>query len=107
MKVVFFHRKPRADYNFSVENLFDQVRRALPKEVNPKVKVLSFYSNGVFKRLAISFEAAFNQGEVNHVTGDINFIAIFLHKKRTVLTILDLGFMKHPNPLARYFLKLF
>lgn len=107
MKVVFFHRKPRPDYNFSVENLFKQIREAFTSEVEWEVKELSFYSEGFFKRLFISLEAAFNQRSINHVTGDINFIGIFLKKKRTVLTILDVGFMTHPNRFARLVLKWF
>ena len=78
MKVVFFHRKPRPNLNFSVENLYRQIRARLPEEVHWQVKELRYFSNGFFRRLAISLEAAFNQGDVNHVTGDINFIAIFL-----------------------------
>ena len=44
---------------------------------------------------------------MNHVTGDINFIALGLRKKKTVLTILDVGFMKHPNRIARAILRYF
>lgn len=107
MKVVFFHRKPRPDFNFSVEILFAQIRKAMPSEVAWEIRELRYFSNGFFKRLYIALEAAFNQREVNHITGDINFIAIFLRKQRTVLTILDLGFMNHPNPLARKVLRFF
>lgn len=107
MKVVFFHRRPRPNNNFSVENLFRQIRLGLDNEVNWTVKVLSFYSEGFFRRLFICFEAMLHQQDINHVTGDINFISIFLRKKRTVLTILDVGFMKKPSRLARLVLKLF
>jgi len=87
--------------------LFKQVRSVLPEEVRAVTKQLSFYSEGILNRVLIGFEAAFNQGEINHITGDINFIALFLRKKRTVLTILDVGFMNHPGKLARLFLRLF
>lgn len=106
MKVIFFHRKPRP-FNFSVESLFKQIRNAFTSDVECEVKELKFYSEGVFKRLYIGFEAALNQGEINHVTGDVNFIGIFLRGGRTVLTILDVGFMNHPNPSARLILKWF
>ncbi|MBS1541756.1 MAG: glycosyltransferase family 4 protein [Bacteroidetes bacterium] len=107
MKVVFFQRKPRPDYNFSVENLFHEVRKELPPLIQQKVKILSFFSNGFFKRVYISLEAMFSQGDINHVTGDINFIAIFLKRKKTVLTILDLGFMDQRVGVSRFLLKLF
>lgn len=107
MKVVFFHRRPRPNINFSVESLFQQVREALPSQVEWEVKVLRFFSEGFFKRLYISLEAAFRQRGINHVTGDVNFITLFLRKRKTVLTMLDLGLMNHPNRLARVILRLF
>jgi len=107
MKVVFFHRKPRPNFNFSVENLFRQIREALPSTVDWEVKQLRYFSQGLFKRIYISLEAAWNQKGINHITGDINYIAIFLRKKKTVLTVLDVGFMKHPSTLARMVLRFF
>ena len=106
MEVVFFHRK-RFPGNFSIESLFEQIRSALPQTISCSVKELSFHSNGFFKRLYISFEAAFSQKDINHVTGDVHFISLFLKRKRTILTIHDLGFMNHPNRLARMILKWF
>jgi glycosyltransferase involved in cell wall biosynthesis len=97
MKVVFYHRKRRPG-NFSIENIFQQVRSALPPDVQSTVKELLFFSQGFFKRLLSAIDALFYQKDVNHVTGDIHFIAIFLRSKRTVLTIHDIGLMKHPNP---------
>ncbi len=104
MKVVFFHRKPRPNFNFSVESLFKEVRSALPEDVNWNVVEMKYYSDGLFKRLSICLQAMFSQQEVNHITGDVNFIAIFLRKKSTVLTMLDLGLMNHPNKLKRFVL---
>jgi glycosyltransferase involved in cell wall biosynthesis len=101
MRVVFFHRH-RLPGNFSIENLFKQVRGALPENITSVVKVLHFTSNGFFKRLYISIEAMLCQEEINHITGDVHFIALLLRKSNTVLTIHDLGFMKHPNPIARF-----
>jgi glycosyltransferase involved in cell wall biosynthesis len=34
-------------------------------------------------------EAAFRQGDINHITGDIHYLAALLRKRRTVLTIHD------------------
>jgi glycosyltransferase involved in cell wall biosynthesis len=107
MKVVFFHRKPRESGNYSIESLFEFVRGALPREVQWTKKVMSYVSKGFFKRIYSCLEAAFNQEEINHITGDINFIAIFLRKSRTVLTIHDVGFMYHPSSIARFILKTF
>lgn len=107
MRVVFFHRKPRPNFNFSVENLFRHIRDFLPDSVDWEVKEVSYFSQGFLKRLYITLEAAFHQKGISHVTGDINFIALGLRKKSTVLTILDVGFMKHPSRVARWILRYF
>ena len=107
MKVVFFQRKPRPNKNFSIEILFEQIRAHLPKEIITVTEIAKYYSEGFFKRLYIIFDAITKQGDVNHVTGDITFVTYFLKKKKTVLTILDLGLMNHPNPILRKVLQVF
>lgn len=107
MKVVFFHRKPRPNHNFSVENLFTFVRKYLPAEVEWEINEAPYFSNGFVKRLLIGFDAAFSQKGINHITGDINFISLFLKPKYTVLTLLDLGLLNHPRPIIRWVLKMF
>lgn len=106
MKVVFFHRKPHPS-NFSIENLFSYVRSALPPEITWELKQLKYFSRGLFPRFYIAVEAALNQADINHITGDVHFIALFLKKRKTVLTIHDVGLMKHPNVWARWILQLF
>src|SRR5258708_13779394 len=65
------------------------------------------HSSGFINRVRIGIEARRYQGEVNHVTGDIHFITLFLKRKKTVLTIHDLGFLNHRFFLSRFVLKLF
>jgi glycosyltransferase involved in cell wall biosynthesis len=107
LKVVFFQRKPRNSGNFSIENLFDGIRQSLPASVDSRVIVSKYESNGIWKRLYNILEAACQQGEVNHVTGDVHFLTYLLNKKKTILTIHDCGFMQHPWAIARLILKTF
>lgn len=51
--------------------------------------------------------AIFNQENVNHVVGDAYFLAIFLSKRRTILTIHDCAFAYHKSPLIRFLFILF
>ncbi len=88
MKVLFYHRKPRPLGNYSLEAIFQDVRNRLPM-VESTVRVAPYWSNGLFRRLAIVLDAAVHQSEINHVTGDINFAALLMSPRRTVLTILD------------------
>jgi glycosyltransferase involved in cell wall biosynthesis len=109
MHVIFFHRKPRPNFNFSVESLFYSVRRNLPLEVEFKIKEVKYYSNGFLKRLYICFECWFAQNthSINHVTGDIYFISIFLKRRKTVITILDLGLLNREKSIKYWLLKYF
>ena len=106
MNVVFFHRKPRPG-NFSIEKIFVQIRSALPREIDWRVRELMFFSTGFFRRLISALDASLHQQEVNHVTGDIHFIVPFLMKKRTVLTVHDIGWVYRPNRFARELFKWF
>jgi len=88
-RVTFFYRKPRSLGNYSVEFIFKDVANRLKEYIRPRASVSRYESAGVFKRLYNCFEAVFRQGDVNHVTGDVNFLGILLKKRKTVQTILD------------------
>jgi glycosyltransferase involved in cell wall biosynthesis len=89
IRVTFFQRRPLPAY-FSIERIFSDVRRELINSVDARIVVSRFPSQGLLGRLYNIIEAAFRQGEVNHVTGDVHFLAALLRKKKTILTIHDL-----------------
>lgn len=105
-KITFFQRKSRK-LNFSLEFIFDEVRNNISDKLECKLKRAKYYSNGFFKRISIAIDFSFSQGDVNHVTGDINFAAILLKKRKTILTILDVGFMTTNSKLKKEILKFF
>lgn len=107
MKVVFFQRKPVPNKNFSIEILFNQIRANLPINIIAIKEEARYYSKGVINRILILIDAISKQGDVNHITGDINFISLFLRKNKTIITFMDLRVLKHPNPVLRYILGLF
>ena len=86
----FFFRKPSPVFH-SIEEQFFAVQKELPEEIKYKNVFAKFHSKGFFKRLFITIQSAFNQGDINHITGDIHFIALFLKKEKTVLTVHDIG----------------
>ncbi len=94
IKVNFYQRKPRSTRNFSIETYFNGVRAALPGYIHGDVRVSKFESSGLFKRLYNCIEAILRQGDVNHITGDVHFLTIFLKKRKNVLTVLDCGQLK-------------
>ncbi len=107
IKVNFFQRKRIPESNYSVEFVFDDVRERLKNLIIAKTHLSTFYSRGIFKRLFNAIEVIFRQGEINHITGDIHFLATFMQKKRTLLTVLDCGFMYNRHGLTAFILKLF
>ena len=106
IQVVYFHRKP-FHFQQSIEKVFAEVRKNLPDNIQPHVMIAPHLSLGLQPRIKNFLWAKRNQGAVNHITGDIHYIALGLKKENTLLTIHDIGFIHHPNPLARKILRLF
>jgi glycosyltransferase involved in cell wall biosynthesis len=92
--VSFFHRKSGRGH-FSLETYFDVIRKELSGKVTPKVVYSAFFSRGLFKRVYNAVDAAFRQSDVNHITGDIHYVACFLKRRRTILTVLDCGHFQY------------
>ena len=103
--VTHYHRKPHGGY-FSVERAFAAIRAAFPENIICRPVASRFISRGVLRRLWNVVEAAFHQGQVNHVTGDVHFLAAFLRKRRTILTILDCGGLRREHGIRRWISKL-
>ena len=104
VKVAFYQRKPTAG-TFSVEGYFALIRELFPSRVEWKLVIPRYESRGVWRRIHNLLEARLNQGDVNHIAGDIHHVALFLEKRRTVLTILDCGFEASSTGLRRIILR--
>ncbi len=101
MKVVFFQRNPGTRL-FSVEVLYTSIRAHLPAFVEAVTVVSTKVNSGILNKLYNIFEVPFKpQGDVNHITGDVHYLALFLKKKKTILTILDVNLMYSPNRLKK------
>ena len=88
MKITYYERHGNLD-TYSIERLFRDIRSALPRSVNYRVATCRFESRGFWRRLYNTVEAIFKQGEINHITGDVHYLAYLLRKKKTLLTIHD------------------
>lgn len=84
-----FMRNPLSGCH-SVERVFDCVRQHLPADILCQSHMCSRRSLGLWSRVWITLEAAFRQADVNHVTGDVQFLTTFMRRRRTVLTVHDL-----------------
>ncbi len=107
MNLKFFYRKTAHLGNYSIEFIFKDVAKRLENKIKVKNHYSKFYSNGLFKRIYNVLEAFFNQGEINHVTGDIHYVGILLNSKRTIHTIHDCIYLQSSTGIKYKILKLF
>lgn len=103
LNVRWFFRK-RYDFHFSIEKVFNGLKPYMEKQIQLTSHTLSFPSLGIVPRLHGLKEAIKFQSEINHITGDVHFLALGLPRKSSLLTIHDLGMVRHPNPVLRMFL---
>lgn len=107
MNVFFFYRKA-AKSQFSIESLFNNIISHLPTEVNSTICIAKYVNSGVYSKLYNICEILFKkQGDINHVTGDIHYITLFLNKNKTILTIHDLNLLYTSNKIKRLIHKWF
>ncbi len=102
-KIVFVERKFQEFV--SIEKVFRQIAKNLSKENFDSVfRQMPFGNNltGLIKNLLFFRRPP---SEIYHITGHIHYMALVLPKKKTVLTIHDLGFLKTRNGLRRFILK--
>ncbi|NOZ34239.1 MAG: glycosyltransferase family 4 protein [Chlorobi bacterium] len=106
MNLSFFFRRPSPVFH-SIEEQFFAVQKALPEDIPYNNIFAKFHSNGLFRRIFILLQAAFNQGDINHITGDIHFIALFFKKKKTILTVHDIGSVLNKTGIKHKILRYF
>jgi glycosyltransferase involved in cell wall biosynthesis len=106
MNITYFQRKAIPNFHFSVEIIFNDVRKHLPEDVTYSVMISKYFSKGFFPRLYNCFEAFSRRGSINHVTGDISYIAPFLPARNTIHTILDCVYMQESKGLKRFIYQL-
>lgn len=106
MKLSYHFRHPSPVFH-SIEEQFFSMQKELPKDAEYKNIFAKYPSKGFFKRIFIAMQTAFNQGDINHITGDIHFVALFLKKKKTILTVHDIGSVLRGRGIKKAILRFF
>jgi glycosyltransferase involved in cell wall biosynthesis len=106
IKVTYFFRKPTAFFH-SIEMLFDTVMKQLKRSEATKVKLPFSLSDSTTAVLKNCNFARKRQGQVNHITGEIYYIALALKKRNTILTIHDVESLGSNNKVKNILLHLF
>lgn len=105
-KVTMFVRHPVLGWH-SIEEMFDTVRQYLPSDIAVEVVTLPYPSRGFLPRLRNMWHAWRQRGDVNHVTGDVHYIALALPRSRTVLSVHDLVGLSTSSGPRRWLLEKF
>jgi glycosyltransferase involved in cell wall biosynthesis len=88
--VCFFLRKAVYGENYSLEKYYRELfTNHHNKNFVFNLKICPVTSTNIFNRIYLIFWAYFQQGDINHICGDINFISTLLNKKKTIVTIAD------------------
>lgn len=99
-------RKPRSNRNYSVERVFDQLRKSLSTELTANKVVVPYVSSGLINRVRIMLYVRSRRSRVCHVTGDINFAGL-LTASPLITTILDVRFLKEAKGFKKRLLWFF
>lgn len=105
--VVHFQRNPFLD-QFSIELLFASIRESMrARGTQVQSKTVPYQSKGFWPRLANILWASRHQGRINHITGDIHYLALGLRRDRTILTIHDCYQLERLKGLKRWIMRVF
>jgi glycosyltransferase involved in cell wall biosynthesis len=105
--IAHFQRKP-FENQFSMECLFENLRNSM-RELGHDVVALEapYHSKGFWRRVANMVWAARHRRDVNHITGDVHYLALGLPRSRTILTIHDCHSLERLRGWKRWLLRLF
>ena len=105
-KVIWYFRKKRALGNFSIENSF---RELLPHfegtEWDIEWREASWFSEGGAESGSNRLGGSPPEADIVHITGDIHFSALFMTRRKVVLTIHDNGFLEAYSGWKRWLMK--
>jgi glycosyltransferase involved in cell wall biosynthesis len=102
-KVVQFYRAPLPG-QFSIEQVFSPLKVTISKQF----ELEEYYCDLKKNRFQQTRDASKHQGNVNHITGDVHFLALGLPSKNTVLTIHDLfHYQYHLGAIRKKVFKVF
>lgn len=91
ISVTHYYREPR-NTGVSIEGIFNSVKENLKGRVDIK----DYFFDPSLSRWQNIRKAATGASDINHITGDVNFLAIGLKGRKNILTIHDFGYYENP-----------
>ncbi|WP_307445626.1 MULTISPECIES: glycosyltransferase family 4 protein [Chryseobacterium] len=105
MRIHFFDRHIISD-TISIEKVFSVIKNCLDKE-GFEVKTFMNPYPGLSQMFKAMLFFKRNQGDINHISGDIHWACLLLNSNKTILTIHDLvGIGNYSSKLKKFLYKL-
>lgn len=108
INITYFHRNPSSGYSIG------KVSQIYIAEIEKKEHIENFYMpfakadiHSILKNIRFAFVHRNRKG-INHITGDLHYLALVLPSKRTIITVHDVGWnltYKRMNPLKAFVIK--
>lgn len=100
MKVVYYYRS--RGVSFSIERVFAEIRKFIPPDISQDefYCALNNYKNPI-TYIRNALDARRVEGDVNHITGVVNYLALGLRPERTLITVHDLDFLNRRSGLNK------
>lgn len=107
MIVNIFIRNPFKIGNFSIETFYSELEKELSTSIEVRIKRVPFRNKGLVPRVLNILYCFLNQGDINHVIGDITYCSILMNKKKLIITILDFVSLNYSTGFKNFLLKIF
>ena len=86
MKIILIYRRD-VEGSHSISTLFD----AIKLQLTPNLNVIKYVVGSKWRLPYDLIKLKLLHGDIYHITGDVHYFSIFFPRKKTVLTIHDLG----------------
>ncbi len=86
LSVTHFYRAPRKT-GVSIEGIFKSVKESL----KDKIDIKEYYCENGLSRVKNAIKAGKSANDINHITGDVNYLAIAFRGKKNIITMHDFG----------------
>ena len=104
MKIIFYQKKRELFY--SVHILFNIIRKKLPDSIEQKVLYFSLQNLSGLKKIQHIFSVSkAESADIHHIVEEISYAALFMEKKRTIITIHDVMPLYKSDGFRKLFFK--
>lgn len=105
MKIHYYFRNKLVGYSIQMvfQTIINQVEEQVPIKItylpSPLANAVAMIKNGVYARKNQ------NEGEINHITGDVHYLLYFLKSKKAIVTVHDIMYYHYLHGIKKWLWK--